>query len=909
MRGERSLGAGVGAVLLKRLEDARVDGDFIHGIILSSAVNNDGSLKVGFTAPGVDGQAKVVATAHALAGIDADTVTYVETHGTGTVLGDPIEVAALTKAFRTTTDRDGFCGIGSVKSNFGHLDSAAGIAGLIKTLLALRHKMLPPSLHFEQTNPQIDFASSPFYVNSRLRDWVTSGAPRRAGVSSFGFGGTNAHIVLEEAPAPKVAPSRRAWQLLVLSAKTEKALEATAANLAAHLRQDPDLKLADVAHTLQVGRGVFDHRRTLVCASVSDAIATLEGSASKSPESLCGRGGRSLVAFMFPGQGAQHINMARELYRGETTFRAHVDQCCEQLTLHLGLDLKTLIYPDHGDSKSAADSLKQTAVAQPALFVIEYAMARLWMEWGVLPEAMIGHSIGEYVAAHLAGVFSLEHALFLVAERGRLMQQLPPGAMLAVPLSPENLRPELGAELSIAAVNSPGSCVVSGQLEAIELLEARLGQLGTVSHRLHTSHAFHSPMVEPVLDTFTQVVRGVGLHAPEVPYVSNVTGTWITAAEATDPEYWARHMRETVRFAAGIEVLLEEPYRLLIEVGPGRGLTNVAGLHMAEGHVVVSSMRHARDKQSDVASLLQAVGKLWLNGVTPDWDAMCQGEGRRRVPLPTYPFERQRYWVEPDRQLACKTGKSTARGRRLDARDWFYVPTWKRVDRVCQFPREGARRWLVFIDSLGIGSQLAERLRAAGDEVATVIPNDRFVVLGDRAYAIDAGDPNDYRVLIKTLTPHGKGPDAVAHLWTLEPVRPVAPDPQGSDNAQHLGFYSLTFLSQALGERSSEVGIEISVITTGVQDVLGEEEHALRTRPSWDRARLSRCSIRTSHVAASTLFHPNVAVHSCGTRPSGCSKNCVHRPPRWSPIEQAVTAGCRNTTPCRLKPQPAHPRS
>jgi acyl transferase domain-containing protein len=526
-------GSGVGIVLLKRLEDALAQGDSIRALIRGSAINNDGSSKIGFTAPSIDGQAEVIAEAQAVAGIEPETITYVETHGTGTVLGDPIEIAALTRAFRSRTPNKGFCAIGSVKTNFGHLDEAAGVAGLIKTVLALEHKKIPPSLHFEQPNPGIDFANSPFVVNASLSEWKTNGVPRRAGVSSFGIGGTNAHVVLEE--APQIAPSgeSRPFQLLVLSAKTSSALETATANLAGRLRQQPDLNLADVAYTLSQGRKAFGYRRIAICSNIQQAVRALESNDSKRVFNNLQEPGETPVTFMFSGQGAQYVNMGLELYQVESTFREQVDTCSEILAPHLGFDLRRVLYPDDPQAGDAAGRLKQTASAQPALFVIEYSLARLWMDWGVQPQAMVGHSIGEYVAACLAGVLSLEDALALVAARGQLMQQLPRGAMLAVPLSEGEVRPYLGRGLSLAAINSSDLCVISGLDDAVTGLQNELAERGIECRRLETSHAFHSGMMDPMLKPFTERVKKVKLNPPRINYLSNLTGSWIKATEAT----------------------------------------------------------------------------------------------------------------------------------------------------------------------------------------------------------------------------------------------------------------------------------------------------------------------------------------------------------------------------------------
>ena len=643
-------GEGVGIVVLKRLEDALADGDSIHAVIKGSAINNDGSFKVSYTAPRIDSQAKVIRTAQVVAEVEPETITYIEAHGTGTSLGDPIEIAALTQAFRASTEKKGFCAIGSVKTNIGHLDAAAGVTGLIKTVLALKHKQIPPSLHFEEPNPQIDFANSPFYVNTRLSEWKTNGTLRRAGVSSFGIGGTNAHIILEEAPPIETSSTSSPWQLLLLSAKTTTALEAATTNLVNHLQQYSNLKLADVAHTLSVGRRAFNHRRMVVCQDVKDAVKLLSSLDPQRVFTHYQQPSTCPIVFMFSGQGTQYVNMGKELYQSEPTFTLAVDNCCELLKPHLDFDLRHLLYPDEAQKEKAAEQLKQTFVAQPALFTIEYALAQLWMTWGVSPEAMIGHSIGEYVAATLSGVFSLEDALVLVANRGRLMQQLPSGEMLSVQLTEQEVQPLLARELSLAASNGPTYCVVSGSTEAIERLHQKLQEKGVGCRQLLTSHAFHSQMMEPILNPFSDLLQKVTLNPPKIPFVSNVSGTWITTAEATDPKYWAKHLRQTVRFSEGITELLKTPERILLEVGPGKTLSTFALTHYNLEPVVLTSIRHPQEQHSDVAFLHNTLGRLWLFGVKVDWSDFYANERRHHIPLPTYPFERQPYWIEQQKQ-------------------------------------------------------------------------------------------------------------------------------------------------------------------------------------------------------------------------------------------------------------------
>ena len=646
------IGSGVGIVVLKRLEDALSDGDTIHAVIIGSAFNNDGSLKAGYTAPSIDGQAEVIAEAQQMADVAPEALSYIEAHGTGTKLGDPIEIAALTQVFRARTDLKNFCAIGSVKTNIGHLDAAAGVAGLIKTVLSLKHKLIPPSLNFEQPSPQIDFLNGPFFVNDKLSQWTSDTEPRRAGVSSFGIGGTNAHLILEEAPAIDKPSASRPHQLLLLSAKSDSALEAVTTNLIAYFKHHPDANLADVAYTLMAGRRAFSHRRMLVCSDTEDALDTLERMDAKRVLTSVNAEGRQL-AFMFPGQGAQYANMGAGLYQLERVFREQVDDCSAILNDQLGFDLRDLLYTHKGTGQLATARLDETSVTQPALFVVEYALAKLLMSWGLYPNVMIGHSVGEYVAATLAGVFRLEDALRLVAARGELMQSLPVGAMTVVRLSERELQSHLSDELSVAAVNGQSLCVVSGPAQAIDQFERKLARKDLECRRLLVSRAFHSAMTEPILEAFAEQVKRVQPRPPNIPFLSNVTGTWITPADATEPTYWARHMRHTVRFVDGLRELLKEPDSILLEVGPGKGLTTLARQHpdRSDKHVALSTLRHPSAQVSDGSFLLNTVGQLWLAGLRIDARAFYANEQRYRIPLPTYPFERERYWVEPRKQV------------------------------------------------------------------------------------------------------------------------------------------------------------------------------------------------------------------------------------------------------------------
>jgi amino acid adenylation domain-containing protein len=638
---------GVAMVVLRRLDDALADNDTIYAVIRGAAVNNDGARKASFTAPSVKGQAAVIARAQADAGVDSRSISYVEAHGTATPLGDPIEVEALTQAFRAHTSDAGFCAIGSAKSNVGHLVIAAGATGLIKTALALHNGVIPPTVNYQSPNNAIDFEASPFYIADRSINWPRTKAPRRAGVSSFGVGGTNAHVVVEEAPATDALDEGRPEQLVVLSARTPAALDAACRRLAEHLSTGPSQKLADIAFTLQTGRRVFTHRRMLVASSVEQAVeALLSGPARPDREQHQAHAEPSVV-FAFPGQGSQYPGMTRELYAAESAFRTAVDRCAALLQPELGRDIRELLF--ESTDETAAEALRHTSVAQAAIFTVEYALATLWHSWGIRPAAMIGHSVGEFVCAVLADVMTLEDALRLVAERGRLMQGLPAGSMLAVPLSAELLAARLARwpSIAIAAENAPTLSVASGPTEDIERLRAELEAEGIAARVLVTSHAFHSPMMDPAVGPFEALVRKVELSAPRLPFVSTVSGTWITAEQATDPTYWSRHLRLPVRFASALQTLLESGSRFLLEVGPRGVLTSVARRQLPAGgpHRAAASLGDTQN--GELAALLEAVGQLWLHGVTVDWRAFHAHEARRRVVLPTYPFERQRYWVDP----------------------------------------------------------------------------------------------------------------------------------------------------------------------------------------------------------------------------------------------------------------------
>ncbi|MBW4611876.1 MAG: SDR family NAD(P)-dependent oxidoreductase [Desmonostoc vinosum HA7617-LM4] len=924
------IGNGVGVIVLKRLTEAIADRDHIYAIIKGSAINNDGSQKVGYTAPSIKAQAEAIAEALLIAGVEPESIGYIEAHGSGTPLGDPIEIAALSQVFRASTNQKGFCAIGSVKTNIGHLDAAAGVAGLIKTALTLKHKVIPPSLNFEQPNPEIDFANSPFYVNTQLREWQTMDTPRRAGVNSLGIGGTNVHVILEEAPVREqgtwgggekedagtrgrgdagtrgrgdagtrgrgdagtrgrgdagkedvgtwgwgetgqreeqlisnsslsnatcynggnsrnaVATQHlalRKYQLLVLSAKTSSALEAATANLSDYLHKHPDSNLADVAYTLQVGRRHFNYRRTVVCRDVADAAAALSDQKRVLTSFLETQ--QRPVALMFPGLGTHYVNMGWELYQAEPTFRASVDYCCEFLKPLLGEDLRDVLYAKQPSNSAAGidlrrmlgrteqqpdaatQKLNQTFLTQPAIFVTEYALAQLWLNWGIHPVAMIGYSIGEYVAATLAGVLSVEEALSLVAKRAQMIQELPGGAMLAVTIAESDVYPLLNEKLSLSAINGSSVCVISGSINAIEELEQRLLEQGLVCRRVETSHAFHSQMMEAIAPSFYNLVATFNLQPPKIPYISNVTGTWITPGEATDPNYWVKHLCQAVRFADGIKNLWQKQNPILLEVGAGQILGSFA-LQCLENQqgvdkIVLPSLRYAYDCQSDVAFLLNTLGQLWLAGVEIDWSQFYRHQRCDRISLPTYPFERQRYWIEP--QTSHININQNLPAQRLGINQWFHLPSWKRAappQLAVEKLINNQQSWLVFIDACAVGWQIKERLERENQDVIIVRIGEQFSKLSEREYKINPSHRDDYDTLLRELRLSNKTPNTIVHLWNIN--EQIKSGLKYWGEIQNLGFWSLLFLAQALGDANINNAVQIDVISNNLQELTDSDK-------------------------------------------------------------------------------------
>ena len=815
-------GSGAGVVVLRRLADAIRDGDHVHAVIKGSAVNNDGSGKVGYLAPSVDGQAAAVAEALAVANINAESVSYIECHGTATPVGDPIEIAALTRAFRESTERVGFCRVGSVKTNIGHLDTAAGVAGLIKTALALEHARIPASLNFTAPNPVIDFADSPFTVASSLSDWENAPSPRRAGVNSLGVGGTNAFVILEEPPQAAPVAADASPQLLVLSARNRRALDAAAKRLADWLQSHPQQRLADVAYTLQFGRHRFDQRRVLACSSHAEAIALLESSDAQRVFTHVRELDRPSLVFMYPGGGAQYFRMGIDLYEREAVFREHIDRGLAILQSRFGVDLKPIFLAAAESRDAVTADLEKPATQLPLTFLVEYALTRLWESCGVRPDALIGHSMGENTAAAIAGVFSFEDALGLLLLRGQLFQQAPAGGMLSVPLSVAELRELAGTEVDIAAVNGPQLAVASGLPDALEKLAATLTEKGIESQRVRVNVPAHSRHLEGLLGEFRRYLQGIRLHPPSIDIISNRTGTWLDPQQACDPEYWVAHLRNTVLFADGINTLLHSPDRVFLEVGPGSMLGSCVRQNpAAPAQRVLPSMRHPNDKVDDQVYFRTVVGRLWAVGIPVELEKLHKGS-RRRVPLPTYPFQHARYWIEPGK---AQTPDSTAPIRPMalpNVDDWFWQPRWVQQGIL---ESTSCQKWLVFHLNDPLSKALVQQLRDAGKTVVTVQAGDTFARLDGHSYTLapEAGGTG-YQDLINDLAAHDLLPERILHGWLITQDQSFRPGSTFLHRNQEYGFYSLFHLARALGKAfPTDAPLHLTVAGNGMQQVASED--------------------------------------------------------------------------------------
>lgn len=804
-------GDGAGIVVLKRYEDAVKEGHTIHAVIKGIGINNDGGRKAGFTAPSVEGQAEVLKQAYRAAGIQPASVGYIEAHGTGTKMGDPIEIEALSQVFHHAAPRS--IPIGSVKSNVGHLNSAAGIAGLFKVILSMKHKTILPSLHFKTPNPNISFDKTPFYVNTEPAYWKEAAEPRRAGVSSFGIGGTNAHLVIEEETNSGRQASERTRHLFVLSAKTEPALDQMTANMKEFLKNRPGTALEDAAYTLQVGRKQFSYRKAVVLTNAGDWTEESELTASYS-------GGRRTVALMFSGQGSQYINMMKELYEAEPVFKREIDRCFTIAEQTRHLELRKAVFTENAEGAV----LTETALVQPLLFIFEYALAKLLESTGVTPDYMIGHSIGEYTAACLSGVFSLETAIRLVAERGRLMQGLKPGAMMSVRLSEDELLRLLPDNLSLAAVNAENACVVSGEEADINGFSHLLEEKEIPFRTLNTSHAFHSYMMDPILADFEQILKQSDLNSPRIPFISNVTGTWIKPEQAADPAYWVRHLRGAVRFHEGLSDILTDENVLCIEAGPGNTLSAFCKRHpkRTKDHGIVNMVRHVHETAHDHTYFLKKLGELWLNGCEINWRRYYGDEQKHLIPLPPYPFEKKRYWLDAAKREEDFVSKAEP-NQKLPMEKWFYLPSWKRqvTPEGVKKRAEEKRTALVFYEETTFSFSLVQKLEQNGVKTVTVKKGARFEKNGPESYTIHPASGNDYEKLFASLKAEQLLPQQMIHTWNVSEGKEE--QEQSFAVSSESGYYSLIFTAQAAARQKQINDCELFVLTSGLHEVTGGE--------------------------------------------------------------------------------------
>ena len=821
-------GSGSGVVVLRRLKDAVADGDHIWAVIKGTAVNNDGAQKAGYLAPSVDGQAAAIAEAQAIAGVTSDTIDYVECHGTGTYLGDPIEVAAMTQAFRESSDAVQHCRIGSVKTNIGHLDTAAGVAALIKTSLALHHREIPASLGYEAPNPSIDFDGSPFMVNAALTPWARGAHPRRAGVNSLGVGGTNAHAVLQEAPE-RAASEDSDWpfQILTLSARSKAALDEQSRRLAAHLRAHPEQPLADVAFTLKEGRRAFEKRRVVVAESHEEAARLLE---EDNPRRVHGHSAldRPDVVFMFPGGGAQYAGMAQDLYETEPVFAEWMDRGLDVLADLSDHDIRALWLPEDGARAEADAALKQPSLQLPLIMIVEYALAQLWMSWGVTPAALAGHSMGENTAACVAGVMSFEDCIGLVHLRGRLFDTVPAGGMLSVNLPAERLQPYLGRDLDLGAVNAPELSVASGPKAALDALEKTLKADGVDCQRIAIDIAAHSRMLDPILNDFRAYLRSIDLFPPQIPLTSNRTGQLMTDAQATSPDYWVEHLRGTVHFADCIGALSDRADRIFLEVGPGKAMSALARQHgTVPGQQVLSSLRHPEDAIPDDKHMFEVLGRLWALGASVDWSQIWGEARRNRVVLPTYAFQRAPYFIAPGKAQTDTAPQYLMRTD--DVAQWGWKPVWRpraaqvEVDVAHAISDADPQTWLMFMDEAGLAARAAARLTAAGHTVVEVRPGDSFTWVSDTRYILAPERGREgYDLLIRDLALRGHVPTRIAHFWMVTEGEHHRPGSSFFHRVQEQGFYSLLFLAQAVAEENLPRPLHMTVVTNGAAQVRDE---------------------------------------------------------------------------------------
>lgn len=819
-------GSGAGVVVLRRLADAIEDRDNIHAIIKSTAINNDGSMKVGYFAPSVDGQAQAIAEAIAIADVNPETINYVETHGTGTFIGDPIEVTALTQAFRRFTKKKGFCGIGSVKANIGHLDTAAGVAGFIKTILALKNKKIPASINYEKPNPNIDFDNSPFFVTSKLTEWKVIDHPRRAGISALGVGGTNSHVIVEEAPIIKSSSALKPWQLLVFSARTKSSLENVTRRYADFFRNEVDLNLPDVAFTLQTGRKEFSHRQILVCRNIAEAAETISANDGKKIFRGFHEGAEPSIIFMFPGGGAQYPNMGLELYIHEQVYRESIDYCLTFLKEKFNIDLQPLMFPDRDEFEKSSLELQKPLNSILSILIVEYAVAKLWMSKGIVPNALIGHSMGEYAAACISGVMTVEDALTLVELRGRIFEKMPEGAMLSVNLTESKIQKYINSNIELGVVNGHELCVLSGDVASIADAEKKITAEGFECTRVKISVAAHSKMLEPFLAEFKAGISKIQLNLPAIPFISNLSGNWITNEEAIDPQYWVNQLRNTVRFSDGLGKILSESNAVFLETGPGNTLSSlVRGHHeKSNSHDVVSSLKHPQEIVSDYEYFLRSLGRLWLSGVQVDWNLINSKQKRKRVALPTYAFDHQPYWIEPGKLIQSQALEVDPLKKLKNLSDWFSKPVWKKSE-FSSFSLSDLRSsndiWLILNDDKGVGSAINEKLKSYNQKVILVNAGSAYKKISDAEFLIRVENHIDYTEMIRELSKVDLLPTKIIHLWSINDFDDSDYTTSLQDNLD-ISFFSHLYLAQALGNEDIQDGLKWISISNGMHKIKNE---------------------------------------------------------------------------------------
>lgn len=814
-------GDGCGVVVLKRLQDAIDDRDTIHAVIAGSAIGNDGADRVGYAAPGVNGQIRVLEQALQVSGLNKTDIGYIEAHGTGTQMGDPIEVSALDQVYGQLPQ--GRIALGSVKGNIGHLSVASGIAGLLKCVLMLRNRQLVATANFDTPNPECQLESTPFVVNTEHKNWLQENGIRVAAVSSFGMGGTNAHLLLTEAPSPAKASDGKEFHLLPISAKSPQALGVAIENAISALQND-DVDLADVAYTYAMGRRTFNYRNLILAKDRKQAISALSKMLPAQLLAADGQPGRKQLVFMFSGQGTQYVNMAIECYQEEPVFKQVIDECCEKLRAWLALDLREILWPKLFPSDGPVTRINQTQYTQPALFVIEYALSQLWSSWGIRANALIGHSVGEYVAACLAGVLSLDDALKVVATRGKLIQSLPKGSMAAVPLPKDKLTTLLTQDIDIAAVNEPNVCTISGPDEAIDAFIRDLEQQGIAARKIQTSHAFHSAMMEPARVALKQVLSEVTLSAPRIPLISNLTGDWLTDAQATSADYWAEHLRRAVEFATGVQTLLSvDIEQIFIEIGPGQTLASFVRRHPDKevSHHVFTSLGRVKNPAEEYQNLLATFGRLWLNGYELSWTPFYQHQQRRRVPVPTYPFEEQTYLAEPDLEYLSAKVQNSDRKQPLE--NWCYQPVWQQSGTLLQGQNELAHSYLLLADDSALTNALVEQLHLAEREVVVVHHGEQFKVISESQFEIPAHSTSDFGRLFEHLSQQQRLPDVIVQCWG-EQLQLAGLSRDKFEKAQYLGIYTIIAATQALGLLNITKPVRYIVTTRDAYLVTGAEK-------------------------------------------------------------------------------------